>query len=331
MKYSFIIPTYNSRRWIESSLNSLLAQTYTGFEIIVLDSGSTDDTIAWIRSLNDKRVRIYTTETRLNIAENWGRITSVTKNEFMTIMGHDDVLYPDYLATIDELITEFPDAALYQTHFNFIDGKGELIRACKPIKKILQPAELLERVLTNTIEITATGFMMRSKDYDALGGIPPYPNLLYADTALWLKLILDSYLVVSPQYCFAFRFHVDNTSKSAGKSRLVAFEKKIDFFVQLKDRAIIFKSLIEQHGLAFLKNSVVGSCHKLLYFSTANRGGVAMHDIIASAKICAEKLLPGSNFLPEKYPGIKLAKWIDSNIVTRSLFQFYKRSKKRTF
>jgi hypothetical protein len=43
----------------------------------------------------------------------------------MTILGHDDVLYPDYLSVIDDLIKKHPEASLYQTHFNFIDEKGE--------------------------------------------------------------------------------------------------------------------------------------------------------------------------------------------------------------
>ena len=151
----------------------------------------------------------------------------------MTIMGHDDVLYPHYLSTIDKLIEENPRAGLYQTHFNFIDANGEVIRAGASMKLHTTPGILLEGVLQNRIEITATGFMVRSKQYDALGGIPAYPNLLYADIELWLKLIRDSYLAVAPENCFEFRLHLDNTSKSTGEFRLIAFEMLIDFFCQL--------------------------------------------------------------------------------------------------
>ncbi|RYD89373.1 MAG: glycosyltransferase, partial [Sphingobacteriales bacterium] len=192
MKYSFIVPTYNSEKWIQLCINSILVQTYTGYGIIILDSGSTDGTLDWIRSVGDPRITIYTTEKRLNISENWGRMVSIPKNEFMTIMGHDDILYPNYLATIDQLITTNPDAGLYQTHFNFIDENGDLIRGCTPMQARITPAELLESILRNTMEITATGFMVRSAQYDAVGGIPLYPNLLYADIELWLKLVLNS-------------------------------------------------------------------------------------------------------------------------------------------
>lgn len=331
MKYSFLVPTYNSDRWIQPCINSILAQTYSGFDIIIFDTGSTDGTLAWIKSLENSRIRICTTDVRLGIVENWQRFTTVKRNEYMTIMGHDDLLYPDYLATIDKLIEKHPDAGLYQTHFNFIDGKGELIRACAPMNAKLTPAAFLASVLQNTLEITATGFMVRSKDYDAIGGIPPYPSLLFADIELWLSLIMKSYLAVAPKNCFGFRLHIDNTSKATGEFRIVAFDMLTDFFYRLKIENKDYKTIIEKYAPGFLKNYVTGGCHKLIYISKNNRNGISMNTIIESAKKSAQKLLPGFYFKPEKYAQITLAKIIDGNTLLRSVFLFYKSFKKRTF
>jgi glycosyltransferase involved in cell wall biosynthesis len=331
MKYSFIVPTYNSEQWIEPCISSILAQTYTGFDIIILDSGSTDGTLHWISTINDKRIRLYTTDKRLNIVENWLRITTIARNEFMTIMGHDDILYPHYLDTINKLTEEFPDAGLYQTHFNFIDDKGKIIRACTRMENSIIPAKLLEDILKNKIEITATGYMMRSKQYDLAGGIPPYSNLLYADIELWLKMILTSYLAVSPENCFEFRLHIGNTSKATNIKRLAAFERLIDFFCTLKNTTAGYGVLIEDNALQFLKEYVIGSCHKLIYISKPERNGVTMDNIIATAKKGAQKLLPNTQFTPENFKEIHLAKLIDGNAVLRSLFLFYKSFKKRTY
>lgn len=331
MKYSIIVPTYNSERWIQQCIGSVLAQTLPDFEIIILDSGSKDGTLEYIRSVGDSRIKIYSTETRLGIVENWQRILSVPRNEFMTILGHDDLLYPNYLATIDSLVQRFPDAGLYQTHFNFVDGAGKLIRACVPMQLKIGPAELLESVLQNAIEITATGFMVRSKDYDAMGGIPPYPNLLYADIELWLRLVLDRYLAVAPDNCFEFRLHLDNTSKSTGQFRFTAFDMLIDFFSVLKSSNAIYQQVIEKNIAAFLKNHVVGSCHKLIYISKAKRNNVTMDHIIASSKICAQKIAPDTDFHPEQYAGIRLAKLVDANPLLRRLFLFYKSFQKRMY
>ena len=56
MKYSFIVPTYNSERWIQPCINSILSQSYTDFNLLILDSGSTDQTLNWIGSVNDSRI-----------------------------------------------------------------------------------------------------------------------------------------------------------------------------------------------------------------------------------------------------------------------------------
>jgi glycosyltransferase involved in cell wall biosynthesis len=331
MKYSFIVPTFNSERWIQTCINSILAQTYTGFDIVVLDSGSTDGTLQWIEALGDRRIRIYPVEKRLNIVENWSRIVSIPRNEFMTIMGHDDILYPGYLATINKLVEDFPDAGLYQTHFNFIDGQGKLIRPGVVMKNRITAIELLEGVLQNSIEITATGFMVRSAQYDSIGGIPPYSNLLYADIELWIRMILGNYLVVSPDNCFEFRLHIGNTSKAAGVTRLTGFERLVDFFYTLKNQSPDYRLLIENNAIAFLKSFVIGSCHKLIYVSKTSRNGVSMDSIISTSKKCAEKLLPGAEFTPEHFKEIYFAKLIDSNAVLRNLFLFYKSFTKRTF
>lgn len=331
MKYSFIVPTYNSERWIQPCVNSILSQSYADFNLIILDSGSTDQTLNWIRSLNDNRIIIYTTEQRLGIVENWARIITIPRNEFMTIAGHDDVFYQDYLETIDRLIVNNPGGGLYQTHFNFIDSKGEIIRRCKIMEDVIDGHLFLELILRDKIEITATGFMVRSSDYNAAGGIPPYPDLLYADLALWHHLIESKPLFVSSRVCFGFRTHSDNTSKSFTLQRLNAFEMIVDYFNKLKKTDQRYEHLISNYGGIFLKNFVKGACHKLLYVSHDRRNNVTMQAIIETGKNTATSLFGNNSFNPGKSPGIILARLIDSNSILRNLFLFWKSFKKRVY
>jgi glycosyltransferase involved in cell wall biosynthesis len=331
MKFSIIIPTYNSKKWIEECIKSILCQTYTEYDIVILDSGSTDDTLDWIRSINNSRIRIYTTKNRLNISDNWNRIRSISRNEFFTILGHDDVLYPNYLQTINNLIEKFPEASLYQTHFNFIDAESQIIRSCVPFSTEISALQLAEAVLKNTIEITATGFMVRSKDYDTLSGIPLYPNLLYADIELWIKSILKSKLVVSKEITFGFRFHNNNTSKFIGSTRLIAFEMLIDFLCKLKTEGNDFKCMIEKNAQSFIENFAIGTCNKLIYTPKNKRDNITMETITNAANTSLTKLMPmsQSNFITSKR--IVLAKLIDSNFLLRKLFLFWKSFSKRTF
>ena len=128
MKYSIILPVRNGGHYVKECVASVLTQTFTDFDFIILDNCSTDETLEWLNSINDNRIRIIPSKTPLSIEENWGRITRVDKNEFITLIGHDDLLYPDFLENINKLIEEFPNAGLYHTHFHFIDGTGKIIR-----------------------------------------------------------------------------------------------------------------------------------------------------------------------------------------------------------
>jgi len=331
MKYSIIVPTFNSEKWIQQCINSVLAQTYTGFDIVILDSGSTDATLEWLYSLTDSRIRIYTTGYRLSITENWRRILSVPRNEFMTILGHDDVLYPCYLATMDAFISQYPSANLYQSHFDFIDKEGNTIRRCMPMSKQLSGEKFLRNILQNTIEVTASGYMMRTADYNRIGGMPEFPDLLYADFVLWHKLIKNGELAILPKVTFGFRTHAGNTSKTFSANRLMAFQCFVQYLHELQNTDTGYASLIKEFSRAFLEHFVAGSCHKLLYILPANRGGITMDAIIHTGKKAAAILLAAKSFTPEKHLSVRLAKLVDSNAIFRSLFLLVKSMRKRVY
>ena len=122
----------------------------------------------------------------------------------MTMIGHDDVLLPNYLQEMDTLITRHPQAGLYQTHFNYINEKGALVRPCLPMDEVQYANEFLACQFVRTIDSTGTGYMMRSYDFDTAGGMPVhYPNLIFSDFELWIKLMNQSYKATSQKNCFS--------------------------------------------------------------------------------------------------------------------------------
>ncbi len=193
MKYSIILPVHNGGEYIKLCVQSILDQTLPDFNLLVLENCSNDGTAEWLHSLKDDRIRLIPSQKLLSIEENWTRIFSLMKDEFMTMIGHDDLLDKDYLKKMDDLIQKYPNAGLYQSHFRFINEAGAFKKKCKPMKEILQPEEFLEYFLNGRIDIMGTGFMMRSADYDRVGGIPSYHNLLFADMELWLSLLLSAF------------------------------------------------------------------------------------------------------------------------------------------
>lgn len=214
-KFSIIIPTRNGQRYLAEALQSALAQTYSCFTIFVLESGSEDRTVDIVRSFNSDRIRLLPDPEPLGIEANWARILDLDLDEYMTILGHDDLLHPDFLQKIADLIRAYPDASLYQTHFDLIGPTGNVLRRCKPIPLVQSADEFLLSRHTFAQDSFATGYVMKSADYKAIGGFPVrLPRLIGADDLAWYALASLAYKVCSPETCFGYRYHTDSTSYS---------------------------------------------------------------------------------------------------------------------
>ena len=291
----------------------------------MLDNCSTDGTVQWIESLHDERIIIYPSLTPLSIEENWGRIVTIPKNEYITLIGHDDILKPDYLNLMNHLINKFPDATLYQSRFAYINSKGKNIRSCKPMNEVETGTEFLRSILQNNIDIVGTGFMMRSKEYDELGGIPiTYPNLLFADFELWLNLTGKNYKVTSPVQGFYFRLHKSTTSVSSDVKYQLAFEKFIYFLDTLKLKGTTYQKVIVENADKFIMHYCRSLSHRVLRTPKAKRDSVSVNSVLEKGKEYSKVLTSNKNFNPLNF-AILLARIVDSNIITRKAFLLFKK------
>lgn len=212
MRFSVFLPVRNGGNYLRQCVTSILEQTYPDFQLIVLDNASSDGSAEWISSLNEPRVTLVNSATPLSIQDSWGRILRSPKGEFMTMIGHDDLLDKNYLETMCTLIGRHPDASLYQTHFRLIDSGGKQLRPCRPMPERETAAGFLESRMLFQRDSYGTGYMFRSSDYERVGGIPGYEKLLFADDALWMKLMLGSWKATAKEECFSYRVHSESTS-----------------------------------------------------------------------------------------------------------------------
>jgi glycosyltransferase involved in cell wall biosynthesis len=213
-RFSVFLPVRNGWPYIKECVESILGQSYPGLELTVLDNQSSDSTVQWLRSLDDPRVRIFTSSQSLSIEQSWSRIKACSKLEYCTMIGHDDVLDRDFLQRIQGLIARHPDASLYQTGGRLINGEGRRIRSCSPVPERETAAEYLRARLELRRDAFGTGYVMRSEDYDRVGGIPPFERLFFADDALWLSLMSGSYKAADASEAFAVRIHPKSESAS---------------------------------------------------------------------------------------------------------------------
>lgn len=322
-KFSIILPVKDGGAYVKECVNSILNQSISDFDLVILDNASADGTSEWIRSLRDSRIILHSSEKALVVEENWGRIRTIPKNQYMTLIGHDDILLPDYLAEMSDLIERYPNASLYQTHFNYIDGMGAVTRPCLPMDARQTSSEFVACQMCKTIDSTGTGYMMRSSDYDGLGGIPTdYPNLIFADYELWVKLISLGYKVTSPKQCFLYREHMSLSRQTNGELYFRAFVRYIDFISMLKgDSNIAY--VISRYGKRFLLDYCESLSHRLLKTPRSERS-INVSQLLKEFDTLAAKLCPSEDFIPEKRPKIRYARYFDKSALSRTLFKAYK-------
>jgi glycosyltransferase involved in cell wall biosynthesis len=325
-KFSVILPVRNGGAYIKECVSSILAQTFQDFNLIILDNNSTDGTVDWLNSLNSEKIIIHPSGESLSIEANWARITTVAKNEFITLIGHDDVLYPDFLENINKLITAYPEAGLYHTHFHFINAKGSVIRQSKGMSTFYSFNDLLKSFLTQAVDSMGTGYVMRSKDYDSINGIPVrYPSLLFADFELWLRLSKKGGMAVHNNYSFAFRVHQSTTGKSEDSRLHSALNLYTDYLIELKKDNAAVASVIDKYAAEMLLFYCSGFAHRLLRTPMEKRNNLTVAAFINNTKAMAVKLGVENNYEPENSFSVFMARLIDSNSVTRMLFLLFKK------
>jgi glycosyltransferase involved in cell wall biosynthesis len=324
-KYSIILPVRNGGDYVKECVNGILAQTLPDFNLLVLDNCSTDGTVAWIESLQDSRIQIFPADKPLSIVENWRRIVEVPKNEFITLIGHDDTLTPDYLAVMDTLIQKHPQASLYQAHFRYIDKDGAFKRSCLPMEEVQYVHEFIACQLMHIMDSMGTGYMMRSRDYDAVGGIADYPNLIFGDYEMFVQLIAKSYKATALAECFSYREHVSTSTATNGEVYQQAFGRYITFLTGLRQTDDNIKQVIDRYGKRYLLYFCESLSHRLLK-TPVDKRSTSVAAFIAQCEGYARQLIPGQDFNPMAVRRIKLAQQLDSTSLGRALFRLAKKA-----
>jgi glycosyltransferase involved in cell wall biosynthesis len=328
--FSIIIPFKTGKNYLLECLQSALLQNYEDFEVIILAdiTSNIDGAIEAVIELNHPKIRIESSESNLNILENWDRIKKLERKEFMTILGYDDILYPEFLTVIASQISSEPTASLYHTHFNYINAVGEIIKPCLPLPTKVDPNTYLALTLEDKVSLMATGYVFRSKDYDSVGGIPIYyPNLIYADLFLWIELTKISYLSVTTTPHFDFRIHNSTTKTSKDKILLQAFIIHLKYLGSLQKESPLFEKTIQELAPAYLSNTTRSLAHRLLRTEKKFRDGLSMKLIFDEIGRQAKNLR--INYKPLSIPTVKTALWIDANPLALFLFQLFKKIYKK--
>ncbi len=123
------LTVYNGENYLRNALESLLAQSWGDFELIISDNASTDATedICRAHAQHDRRIRYSRNDVNVGAAPNFNRTVKLARAPLFKWAAHDDMLEPDYLAKCMEVMEQRPDCVLIHTAIRLIDDLGEPI------------------------------------------------------------------------------------------------------------------------------------------------------------------------------------------------------------
>jgi glycosyltransferase involved in cell wall biosynthesis len=125
------IPVYNGEKFIQAAIDSILAQTFTDFELIICDNRSTDQTGAICQkyAAADPRVRYFLNEKNLGAAGNFDRVFTYATGKYFKWQAHDDLIQATYLERCIDVLESDPTIALCHSQTQLIDDPGQPLEA----------------------------------------------------------------------------------------------------------------------------------------------------------------------------------------------------------
>lgn len=187
---SVIIPLYNKERQIRATLESVLRQSYTDYEIVVVDDGSTDGSATAVESVQDTRLRLIRQENGgVSAARNRGICES--RGEYVAFLDADDLWEPDFLKTLQHLAELYPDSSVYACNYDFVTPNGTLHPTI--IRRLPFTGE--HGILSNYFEVAScshpplwtSALMVKKEAMQAIGGFPEEVSS-GEDLLTWAKL-----------------------------------------------------------------------------------------------------------------------------------------------
>lgn len=125
-RVSIGLPVFNGEKYIKQALDSILAQTYQNFELIISDNASTDETQQICREYakKDSRIRYYRNAKNIGAARNFNRVFELSSGEYFKWAAYDDVLAPEFLSRCISVLDQDSSVVLCHSKTGCIDENG---------------------------------------------------------------------------------------------------------------------------------------------------------------------------------------------------------------
>jgi len=352
---SVIMPAYNHEKYIGEAIESVINQSYTDFEFIIINDGSTDNTDKVIKAFSDKRIR-YFSQSNKDAPNTINRGISLSKGKYISIINSDDVYHKNRLETLLEY-AQNNDLLFLFTDTGFINEQSDIITDNENIKIINWKNKITKRYKRNislvgtffygNMTISTSNFFFNRS---VLNSVEKFNNYRYVHDYDFILRILYYYeeqtaFLDQYEYCF-YRIHDNNTIKELNSNKLLqgievllgnlylflSDNKNREFFLDLKKQYLDYlkNNNENEYDLSYIVNYVNDSATNYSK-SVNNKDDKAIIDLfVEKINKFAENVNLKNNFIwrisyPIQYLYLKLPPDIrDSKSLTSLRYQYIK-------
>jgi glycosyltransferase involved in cell wall biosynthesis len=209
-KVSIVMPTYNRALFIGEAIASIRAQTYTNWELIIIDDASDDNTVEVVSVFNDSRIQLHSVKKNGSCILLRKKGSEVAAGDLIAFMDSDDVWAPEKLEKQIKALEEYPDAGFSLTGgYNFIN-KNEPIDHFYANEKAVQYGYLLNSMFNSTTALTIPTLLMKKECVSVFN----YADSLRTDIDFLIELSVHYKGIVLCAPLFYRRIHNNNHNSS---------------------------------------------------------------------------------------------------------------------
>lgn len=241
-RVSVVMSVYNGERYLQEAVESILNQSFTDFEFIIIDDGSTDGTWDILTGYNDPRIVLLCNEQNIGLTRSLNRGLAVARGEYIARMDADDVSLPERLAVQVAFLEEHPDVGLVGSPPFVVDAQGG-IKHVEPV-----PIDDLEikwlLLFHNTFAHSSVMFRR-----NVLNAVGPYSaeKIVAQDYDLWVRIARNFTVTNIPLPLIHWRSRPTGISRSLTEAQSkYAMETSVANLFTLLENSTPPRALVEQ-------------------------------------------------------------------------------------
>ncbi len=206
---SVVMPVYNALPFLDESIRSILEQTFSNFEFVILDDASTDGSVERLREWanRDQRIHLHESHRRLGLSGSSNAVVEKARAGIVARMDADDIAHPDRLMRQWNTFEGHPDIALVGTLCNGIDASGRVVRPRDRWRLVRR---------SRYIPFPHGSAMFRREVFDRVGGYDE-ASAGGEDQDLFLRMAACGRVVTLPDVLYSYRYHANNATLFNGK------------------------------------------------------------------------------------------------------------------